>query len=59
VGWGLAPRAGELADALAGARALDIAFRLDVNEYQGARTLQAVLQDFRRAEPAAERLAGG
>ncbi len=59
VGWGLAPRAGELADAITGAGALDIAFRLDVNEYQGARTLQAVLQDFRRSEPAAERLAGG
>ncbi len=48
VGWGLAPRAGELAPG----GTLDIAFRLDVNEYQGARTLQAVLQDFRRAEPA-------
>jgi len=43
VGWGLAPRAGELT---AGTR-VDIAYRLDVNEYRGARTLQAVLQDFR------------
>jgi len=45
VGWGLAPRAAELR---AGAR-VDIAYRLDVNEYRGTRTLQAVLQDFRAA----------
>jgi hypothetical protein len=30
---------------------VDIAYKLDVNEYQGARTLQAVLQDFRRSTP--------
>lgn len=45
VGWGLAARAGEIAPG----GALDIAYRLDVNEYQGTRTLQAVLQDFRPA----------
>jgi single-stranded-DNA-specific exonuclease len=43
VGWGMAARAGELR---AGAR-VDLAYRVDVNEYQGARTLQAVVQDFR------------
>ncbi len=43
IGWGMAARAAELR---AGVR-LDIAYRLDVNEYQGKRTLQAVLQDFR------------
>jgi len=41
----MAARAGELR---AGAR-VDVAYRLDVNEYQGKRTLQAVLQDFRSA----------
>jgi len=46
VGWGLAARAGELR---AGAR-IDVAYKIDVNEYQGARTLQAVVQDFRAAE---------
>lgn len=45
VGWGLASRA---ADLRPGAT-LDVAYRIDVNEYQGARTLQAVLQDFRPA----------
>lgn len=45
VGWGLAARAGEIAPG----GTLDIAYRLDVNEYQGTRTLQAVLQDFRPA----------
>ncbi|MBX7119440.1 MAG: single-stranded-DNA-specific exonuclease RecJ [Gemmatimonadaceae bacterium] len=48
LGWGLAARAGELR---AGAR-VDLAYRLDVNEYQGARTLQAVVQDFRVRAPA-------
>jgi single-stranded-DNA-specific exonuclease len=48
VGWGLAPRAAELR---AGTR-VDIAYRLDVNEYRGTRTLQAVLQDFRAASGA-------
>ena len=43
VGWGLGSRSGELRP---GAR-VDLAYRLDVNEYQGTRTLQAVLQDFR------------
>ncbi len=43
VAWGLASRAGELA---AGA-CVDLAYRIDTNEYQGARTLQAVVQDFR------------
>lgn len=43
VGWGMAARAGGL---VTGAQ-VDIAYRLDVNEYQGTRTLQAVLQDFR------------
>ena len=43
VGWGLAARAGELRAGVT----LDVAYRLDVNEYQGRRTLQAVLQDFR------------
>lgn len=43
VGWGLASRAAELR---AGA-SVDIAYRLDVNEYRGTRTLQAVVQDFR------------
>jgi single-stranded-DNA-specific exonuclease len=45
VGWGLAARSGELR---AGER-IDIAYRLDVNEYQGRRTLQADLRDFRPA----------
>jgi single-stranded-DNA-specific exonuclease len=43
VGWGLAARAGELR---AGVE-LDVAYKIDVNEYQGRKTLQAVLQDFR------------
>jgi len=49
VGWGLAARAGELR---AGAR-IDLAYKLDINEYQGARTLQAVVQDFRAHDPSA------
>ena len=44
VGWGMAGRAGELR--VVDAR-FDVAYRLDVNEYQGKRALQAVLQDFR------------
>jgi len=47
VGWGLAARAGEIRSG----DVVDIAYKLDVNEYQGARTLQAVLQDFRRSAP--------
>jgi single-stranded-DNA-specific exonuclease len=47
VGWGLAARAGEIRSG----DVVDIAYKLDVNEYQGARTLQAVLQDFRRSTP--------
>ncbi len=43
VGWGLAARAGELR---AGER-VDLAYRLEVNEYQGRRSLQADLRDFR------------
>ena len=43
VGWGLAARAGELT----AGTSVDIAYRLDVNEYRGSRTLQAVVQDFR------------
>ena len=45
VGWGLAARSGELR---AGA-VIDIAYRLEANEYQGRRTLQADLRDFRPA----------
>ena len=45
VGWGLAARAADLRPGTA----YDVAYKLDVNEYQGARTLQAVLQDFRPA----------
>ena len=47
VAWGMAARAGELR---AGER-VDVAYRIDVNEYQGARTLQAVVQDFRAPRP--------
>jgi single-stranded-DNA-specific exonuclease len=43
LGWGMAARSG----AIAAGREIDIAYRLDVNEYRGQRTLQAVLQDFR------------
>jgi single-stranded-DNA-specific exonuclease len=41
--WGMASRSG----ALSAGTEIDIAYKLDVNEYQGRRTLQAVLQDFR------------
>jgi single-stranded-DNA-specific exonuclease len=45
VAWGLAHRAGELGrDA-----SIDIAYRLEINEYRGARTLQATLLDVRPA----------
>lgn len=45
VAWGLAHRADEFGrDA-----AIDIAYRLEMNEYRGARTLQATLLDVRRA----------
>ena len=43
MGWGMAARASTLA---VGSR-IDIAYKLDVNEFQGKRTLQVVLQDFR------------
>ena len=46
VGWGLGARAGELK----AGTVVDVAYKVDVNEYQGARTLQAVLQDFRVVE---------
>jgi single-stranded-DNA-specific exonuclease len=46
VGWGLASRAGELRPGAL----VDLAYRLDVNEYRGTRTLQAVLQDFKPAQ---------
>ncbi len=49
VGWGMAPRAADLGDGAV----LDIVYKLDVNEYKGTRTLQAVLQDFRPAHCAA------
>ncbi|HVH38850.1 MAG TPA: single-stranded-DNA-specific exonuclease RecJ [Gemmatimonadaceae bacterium] len=49
VGWGMASRAATL---VAGA-VVDIAYRLDVNEYNGRRTLQLVLQDFRPAKDVA------
>lgn len=48
VAWGMASRSGALG---AGAE-IDIAYKLDVNEYQGRRTLQAVLQDFRPSKDA-------
>ena len=44
VGWGLAHRAGELVSARG--KTLEIAFKLDRNEYKGSSTLQAVLVDF-------------
>lgn len=43
VGWGMAPRRGEIVrDGL-----LDVVYRLELNEFRGARTLQANLLDFR------------
>jgi single-stranded-DNA-specific exonuclease len=45
VAWGMAGRSA----ALGMGDALDIAYKLDVNEYRGTRTLQAVIQDFRPA----------
>ena len=45
VGWGLASRSGEVQ----AGQLLDIAYRLEMNEYQGRRTLQADLRDFRAA----------
>jgi single-stranded-DNA-specific exonuclease len=45
VAWGLAHRAGEFGrDA-----SIDVAYRLEMNEYRGARTLQATLLDLRPA----------
>lgn len=43
VGWGMYGRAGEVARD----GALDVVYRLEVNEYRGARTLQANLLDIR------------
>jgi single-stranded-DNA-specific exonuclease len=45
VGWGLAERAGELAE---GAM-LDVVYKLERNEYRGITTLQLGLADFRKA----------
>ena len=44
VGWGLAHRAGELVAARTGT--LEIAYKLDRNEFRNASTLQVVLVDF-------------
>jgi single-stranded-DNA-specific exonuclease len=43
IGWTLGPRIGEIALA----RPLDIAYRLERDEYQGVSRLQARLADFR------------
>jgi single-stranded-DNA-specific exonuclease len=48
VGWGHAHRAGELVASRGGT--LEIAYKLDRNEFRGASTLQAVLLDFRVEE---------
>ncbi|MGH7651818.1 MAG: hypothetical protein ACREMS_08230, partial [Gemmatimonadaceae bacterium] len=45
VGWGLAPRAGEFE---AGAK-VDVAFRLECDEYRGESYLQARIADVRSA----------
>ncbi|MBX3172963.1 MAG: DHH family phosphoesterase [Gemmatimonadaceae bacterium] len=46
VGWGMAARAAEVGrDAR-----LDLVYRLDVNEYRGARTLQATILDLRKSD---------
>ncbi|MHB8839720.1 MAG: single-stranded-DNA-specific exonuclease RecJ [Gemmatimonadaceae bacterium] len=45
VGWGLAHRAGELAAARAGT--VELAYKLERNEYRNASTLQAQIVDFR------------
>jgi single-stranded-DNA-specific exonuclease len=45
VGWGLAPRSGELAEGAI----VDIAYKLERNEYRGRSTLQLGLIDFRRS----------
>jgi single-stranded-DNA-specific exonuclease len=49
IGWGMAPRARELE---VGAT-LDVAFRLERDEYQGQSRLQARLSDFTRVDTAA------
>jgi single-stranded-DNA-specific exonuclease len=49
VAWGLAHRAGELGRE----SRIDVAYRLEMNEYRGARTLQATLLDVKPAGPAA------
>ncbi len=46
IGWRMGERAGELN---VGAK-IDVAFQLDVNEWNGERRLQLVLQDFRPAQ---------
>ena len=45
LGWGMAERGAELRPG----DALDLAFALDENNYQGERTLQLVIKDFRAA----------
>ncbi len=45
LGWGMAERGAELRPA----DALDLAFALDENNYQGERTLQLIIKDFRVA----------
>ena len=45
VGWGLAPRSGELTEGAA----VDIVYKLERNEYRGRSTLQLGLVDFRRS----------
>ncbi|HLA91810.1 MAG TPA: single-stranded-DNA-specific exonuclease RecJ [Gemmatimonadaceae bacterium] len=46
VGWGLADRVGELREGAL----LDLAYKLDRNEYRGRSTLQLAIVDFRPAE---------
>ena len=45
IAWGIGPRA----DGLTAGAVLDVAYKLDVNEYRGRQTLQAVVQDLRVA----------
>lgn len=45
IAWGLAARA----EGLRAGAVLDVAYKLDVNEYRGTQTLQAVVQDLRPA----------
>jgi single-stranded-DNA-specific exonuclease len=55
VGWGLAHRVNELVAARGGT--LEIAYKLDRNEFRNASTLQAQIVDFRVERPAAGALA--